>query len=112
MSLEDRLHELINALGTDVSDIIAILANNNLAEERPLSVVKKDKIDGVYTTVEYYRPDNTLFKKSTVSDLVGTNYTKRTVVYYKDDGVTPKITRVYTLAYDSDNDLVSETLQS
>jgi len=54
---------------------------------------------GVYTIVSYYRDDNTLWKKSTLSSGTAPFYTTQTVQFYATDGTTVTSTRTYTLTY-------------
>jgi len=54
---------------------------------------------GVYTVVSYYRDDNTLWKKSTLSSGTAPFYTTQTVQFYATDGTTVTSTRTYTLTY-------------
>jgi hypothetical protein len=54
---------------------------------------------GVYTIVSYYRDDNTLWKKSTLSSGTAPFYTTQTVQFYAADGTTVTSTRTYTLTY-------------
>jgi hypothetical protein len=74
-------------------------------------VVRSGKdANGIFTVVELRRPaDDKLYMRSTLSnpDARG-NYQTDTRVYYKADGTTVDYTKVYTLTYDADGDLVSE----
>lgn len=54
---------------------------------------------GVYTVVSYYRDDNTLWKRSTLSAGTAPFYTTQTVQFYATDGTTITSTRTYTLTY-------------
>lgn len=66
--------------------------------------------EGIFVTLEWKRPDATLFKKSVLSGGASPSYTTRTVTYYESDGTTTKHEDVYTLSYDLDGDLSSEVL--
>ena len=74
-------------------------------------VVRSGKdANGIFTVVELRRPaDDKLYMRSTLSnpDARG-NYQTDTRVFYKADGTTVDYTKVYTLTYDADGDLVSE----
>lgn len=64
----------------------------------------------VFTTVTYTdKVTNKVVAKSVLSGGTSPKYTTRTVTWYKEDGTTTKETVTYTLAYDADGDLISET---
>lgn len=90
---------------TAIEKEVAELQNAN-----ELSVVKSGKdSEGIFTTVTYKRKsDNTIFAKSVLSGGTSPQYTTRTLTFYNADGITIKGTKIYTLSYDSDGDLVSE----
>lgn len=76
-----------------------------------LSLYRLNKdANGIYTELQYKRPDGTLAKKSVLSGETSPKYTTRTVTYYKADGITVALTKTYTLTY-SEDDLTSEVLQ-
>lgn len=64
--------------------------------------------NGIFTTVEYRRPDDTLFMRSVLSnpDANG-NYQTDTWTFYAADGTTPVETKVWTITYDVDGDITS-----
>lgn len=90
---------------TAIEKEVAELQNAN-----ELSVVKSAKdSDGIFTTVTYKRKsDNTIFAKSVLSGGIIPQYTTRTLTFYNADGITVKATKIFTLSYDADGDLVSE----
>lgn len=90
---------------TAIEKEVAELQNAN-----ELSVVKSDKdSEGIFKTVTYKRKsDNTIFAKSVLSGGTSPQYTTRTLTFYNADGITVKATKIYTLSYDADGDLVSE----
>jgi hypothetical protein len=67
--------------------------------------------NGIFTTVEYKRPDGTLYARSVLSGGTSPQYTTRTITYYAADGITVIRTDPYTLTYDADGDLISEVKQ-
>jgi hypothetical protein len=67
--------------------------------------------NGIFTTVEYKRPDGTLYAKSVLSGGTSPQYTTRTIIYYDTDGTTVLRTDPYTLTYDVNGDLISEVKQ-
>lgn len=78
---------------------------------QPLSVFKSNvDDDGIFQVVEW-KKGNTLYKKSVLSNKNSLgNYLKRTVSYYKQDGITPNRIEEYTINYNSDDSIVSEVL--
>lgn len=90
---------------TSIEKEVAELQNAN-----ELSVVKSVKdSEGIFKTVTYKRKwDNTIFAKSVLSGGTSPQYTTRTLTFYNADGITVKATKIYTLSYDADGDLVSE----
>jgi hypothetical protein len=64
--------------------------------------------NGVFTTVEYKRADNTLAIKSVLSGGTSPKYTTRTLTYYASNGTTVEKTVTRTLSYDADGVLTSE----
>lgn len=81
-----------------------------LQNANELSVVKSTKdSEGIFKTVTYKRKsDNTIFAKSVLSGGTSPQYATRTLTFYNADGITVKATRIFSLSYDSDGDLVSE----
>jgi hypothetical protein len=66
-------------------------------------------INGIFQTIEYKRPDGTLF---VVSETQGPwPYTSRIETYYDEDGVTVIKTVTATIGYDSDGRFISEVLE-
>lgn len=64
--------------------------------------------NGIFTTVDYKRPDGTLYARSVLSGGTSPQYTTRTITYYAVDGTTVIRTDTHTLSYDADGDLVNE----
>lgn len=81
----------------------------------PVLNVLKSNIDanGIYTVVEWKRTDNTMYRKSTLSnaDAEG-NYQTQTIEFYDVDGTTLLKTQVWELTYDDNGNVSSETIQS
>ncbi|KXG09956.1 hypothetical protein AT864_01516 [Anoxybacillus sp. P3H1B] len=67
--------------------------------------------NGIFTTVEYKRPNGTLYAKSVLTGGTSPQYTTRTITYYDTDGTTVLRADTYTLVYDADGDLISEVKQ-
>lgn len=81
------------------------LVTHNLSEYRS----SKDP-NGVFTVVEWKRPNGTLHSKSTLSGGTSPNYTTETLNYYDDTGTAISKTVTYTLSYDVDDDLISRVV--
>lgn len=76
----------------------------------PLRVERSGKdAEGVFTVVEWFRVGGELAVRSTLSGGTSPEYTTRTVEEFALDGDTVDRTTVYTLAYDADGDLTTET---
>lgn len=75
-----------------------------------LSTIKSLKdVNGVFTKITYKRKsDGTVFATSVLSGGTSPQYTTRTLTFFETDGTTVKSTKVFTLSYDSDGDLISE----
>ena len=83
----------------------------HLGDTSKFSIYKSNKdSNGIYTIVQHKRADGTLIVKSILSNGTSPNYTKREEIWYKADGLTIDVTNVYTIAYDSDDSVVSEVL--
>lgn len=83
---------------------------NGIAEK--LSTYKLNPDDnGIRTVIVKRRPDGTKYTESTLSGGTSPEYTTRTVVRYAADGVTVVDTKVYSLEYDVDGNLISEIFQ-
>lgn len=79
------------------------------AHGEDLSTYKLNKDGfGVFTEIQWKRPDETLAKKTVLSNGTPPYYTLKTVSCYEEDGTTIKEIKEYELTYDQDNDLVSE----
>jgi hypothetical protein len=78
-------------------------------EQTDFKVYKSGKdANGVFTTVEYKRQDDTLAVRSVISGGTSPNYTTRTITYYGLNGTTVEKTTTRTLTYDTDGVLISE----
>ncbi len=64
--------------------------------------------EGIFTELQWKRSDDTLAIKSVLSGGTTPKYTTRTETYYDEDGETVLMTKIYTLSYDEDDDLISE----
>lgn len=85
--------------------------SNDLAKHKDIDLklyrMNKDS-EGVFTELQWKRADDTLAIKSVLSGGTSPKYTTRTETYYDEDGETVKRTKIYALAYDEDDDLISE----
>ncbi len=95
---------LRSAVDTHYKDLFAHGADLSLYK------LNKDSF-GVFTEVQWKRPDGTLARKVVLSNGTPPYYTTKMVTCYLDDGITIMGQREYTLNYDVDNDLISEVLQ-
>lgn len=76
----------------------------------PVRMVRSGKdANGIFTVVEEYRVGGNRSLRSALSGGASPRYTTRTVTEYGTDGATVLRTTVYTLTYDADDALTSET---
>jgi len=121
----DTLKLFIIGNGTDDnnrSNAFAVNANGELdltelairridRELESYSMVRSNKdSEDIFTTIEWKTSDNKLVKKSVLSGGSSPTYTTRTVTYYAEDGSTVISTKIYSLQYDADGNLISETV--
>lgn len=64
-------------------------------------------VNGIFTVVTHKRPDNSIFKTSTLTGGTSPEYSLRTVRYFAEDGETVLSTTYYALTY-QDGELISE----
>lgn len=96
-----------NAGNTGWDELFPMTKNEQIIDT--LKMIKSGKDgNGIFTTVEYKRPDNTLAAKAVLSGGTSPKYTTRTVTYYAPNGSTVTLTKTFTLSYDADDDLISE----
>lgn len=67
--------------------------------------------DGFYTVVDYKRPDNTTYLRSTLSNKVNGKYTTVTIGQYDDSG-TLASTQIWTLTYDANGLIQSKVVST
>lgn len=78
-------------------------------EQTDFKITKSNKdANGIFTTIQYKRSDDTLAIKSVLSGGTSPQYTTRTITYYGLDGATAEKTTTHTLSYDIDGVLISE----
>lgn len=78
-------------------------------EQTDFKVYKSGKdSNGIFTTVEYKRQDDTLAVRAVLSGGTSPSYTTRTITYYGLNGTTVEKTSTRTLTYDTDGVLISE----
>jgi len=74
-----------------------------------LNIYRSDKdANDIFTKIEWKLPNDKLAKKSVLSGGTSPKYTTRTVTYYESDGVTVKLSKSYTITYDTNDDMTSE----
>lgn len=101
----------------DIADAELKKVNEHLGEmEKQLSNYNsyasvKDG-NGIFTVVEFKRPDGTLYMKSTLSGGTSPNYTADTWEFYNTGGVEIIKTIVWTITYDSDGVITSKVVLS
>ena len=105
---------------TDIADNTRVNLGNNVTNVQVLAdtvntlgvlTMVKSAIDSnlIYTVITYNRPaGGTKFMTSTLSG-TSPSYTTRTEVYYDTNGSTVLATKVYTIVYDSNGIVLSET---
>lgn len=97
----------------DVLDMPAFPRVDRARNAVPVRVVRSGKDGfGVFTVVEEFRVGSGSLRatRSVLSGGVAPKYTTRTFTEYDLDGATVIRTTVYTLAYDGDDQLVTETV--
>lgn len=77
-----------------------------LGQYRRQTVVASKDAKGIYTVVDYKRSDGTLYMKSTLSGGTSPNYATDTWRFYDDSGATVIKTITWTLAYDTDGNVI------
>lgn len=65
---------------------------------------------GIFTTIEWYRQDGTLAKRSVLSGGNSPRYTNRTVTYYAPDGETVLAVVIYNQIYNEAGDWIKEVI--
>lgn len=91
------------SLQTEVSEHVADNANYSTYKSLP-------DANGIFTKLEYKRPNGTLIMKSILSGGTSPEYATRTETEYEQNGTTVKATRVYAITYLNDK-VTSEVLQ-
>jgi hypothetical protein len=66
--------------------------------------------NGVYTVVDYKRPDGTLYMKSTLSGGTSPKYTTDTWKFYDALGTTIIATKIWTMTYDANDKITSKVV--
>lgn len=107
--------DIFLASGGDVTheefDSLAADFESHKSDTMKFSTYKSIKdSNGIYTVVQHKRADGTLIMQSTLSGGTSPKYTTRTEVWYKIDGITVDVTKVYTITYDTDGNVVSEVV--
>lgn len=106
----------VNAIGAgDMAKSVYDTNNDGIvdfAENLMIHSTYKSGLDanGIYTTVEHKRPDGTLLLKSVLSGGTSPKYTTRTETKYALNGTTVEWTKVYTISYDVNGNVLSEVL--
>ncbi|MCT4597451.1 MAG: hypothetical protein N4A50_06185 [Vallitalea sp.] len=84
--------------------------NINKKLENYSSYASSKDSNGIYKTVEYKRSNNTLYMKSILSGGTSPNYTTDTWYFYDTNSVILLKTITWTIAYDSDGNIVSKVV--
>jgi len=79
-----------------------------VSEDINISYKNEDE-NGIYTTIEYMNLNNIVVKRSVLMGGVSPKYINRYIYYYDNLG-KPLETKVYTLVYDDDNNIIEEVL--
>ncbi|WP_368292862.1 hypothetical protein [Dehalobacter sp. TBBPA1] len=94
----------------------AAVLNSHLVDRTPhieslnLYRLNKDAF-GKFTELQWKRADGTLAKRLVLGGGIPPNYLNKTVTYYEEDGTTVRMTKVYLLSYDQENEVISEVMQ-
>ncbi|MEH7391779.1 BppU family phage baseplate upper protein [Bacillus sp. JJ1474] len=104
---------------TDVDDKIGVLQgninshfNDYMPHDSDLSsYASNPDVNGVYTVVDFKRPDNTLHLKSTLSNPDGDgNYQTVTWQFYEANGMTPALLATWTINYDAEGNIINKVV--
>lgn len=115
MTILSDIFEGLGTLGVSVRTLLTradrlekVTAGTDLTTRR----LSKDS-NGIFTITEWWTNDSIPFviKRSTLSNVVNFQYTQRTQRIFRADTSVVE-TRVFTLSYDADGDLISEVLIS
>lgn len=107
---------IVVARAFDADKLAGVDATEYLLQDRsvnpvPLRLVRSGKdTNSIFTIVEEYRVGGNRIWRSELSGGTSPQYTTRTVTEYALNGTTVVRTTVYTLAYDANGDLTSETV--
>jgi hypothetical protein len=102
-------HGQIGGLGDD--DHQQYVRADRARNATPLRLVRSGKdANGIFTTIEYHRVGGNLAIRSVLSGGASPTYTTRTVTEYDLDGTTAVRTTVYSLTYDAEQLLTTETV--
>lgn len=83
---------------------------DNTPHREAVSIERKNPDDdGIFTLIEFRRPDGTLFKTSQLNGI--SPYTSRTVKYYDKNGNLVQ-TVEYSITYSDDGEVISEVITS
>ncbi|MCW6085504.1 MULTISPECIES: hypothetical protein [Clostridium] len=117
-SVDKNIDDLFNKFDKNIEenktqfDSIADSINNIEKDLENYSCYASDKDkNGVYKVIDYKRPNNTLYMKSTLSNPgIDDNYQTDTWRFYDNEGTTIIKTVTWTLNYDEDGDIVSKVV--
>ena len=109
--IEAKLIGTITTHTHSYNDLTNIPAPTPSGEPSYPNVYRTNKVDGIFTTVEFKREDGTLAVKSQlVPPGSGPNYPTRMEYRYDATGLVVTATLEYDLSYDTDGDLISEVI--
>jgi len=89
----------------------SLMTHLTVAGEEMSVICQNKDSHGVYTLVEWRRPDGSLFKTSELSGGTPPQYAERRVKYYSPEGELLKEI-VYDLVYNADGELESEVARN
>ncbi len=113
MSLYTKLWEQLGTIATDVGIILKKTNATALAAHTDgCNISRTDRdANGIFVTTTWTRTNGTVAKTSVLSVPDGSNrYTRRTETLYDANGTTQLVVRVYTLAYNAFDQVITETI--
>lgn len=113
MSLYTKIWEQLGVIATDVGLLVKKMNVLVLAAHTDGCTIARTGRDanGIFVTTTWTRTNGTVAKTSVLSLPDGSSrYTRRTETLYDTDGTTALVTRVYTLAYNGFDQVITETL--
>lgn len=113
MSIYTKLWEQIGVIATDIGILVKRMNTLALAAHTDGTTISRTGRDanGIFVTTTWTRTNGTVAKTSVFSIPDGSNrYTRRTETLFDTDGTTQLVVRVYTLAYNAFDQVITETI--